>query len=136
MFFTNIFKKRSSLVICVDHVHLLQSSLDIETDKISIPCCKFDKDLEKPNDLEDLRNLTIKETKGSREIQDIVPSHTCSSYNHPLRLNKVNIGSTKHPKISSIGDYWDEKTMNEVHSLLREYEDLFPKTFSEMKGIK
>jgi hypothetical protein len=26
--------------------------------------------------------------------------------------------------------------MNEVHNLLREYEDLFPKTFSELKGIK
>ena len=26
--------------------------------------------------------------------------------------------------------------MNEVHSLLQEYEDLFPKTFSEIKGIK
>jgi hypothetical protein len=26
--------------------------------------------------------------------------------------------------------------MNEVHNLLHEYEDLFPKTFSEMKGIK
>jgi hypothetical protein len=26
--------------------------------------------------------------------------------------------------------------MNEVHNLLREYEDLFLKTFSELKGIK
>jgi hypothetical protein len=26
--------------------------------------------------------------------------------------------------------------MNEVHILLREYEDLFPKMFSEMKGMK
>lgn len=26
--------------------------------------------------------------------------------------------------------------MNEVHIMLREYEDLFPKTFSELKGIK
>jgi hypothetical protein len=26
--------------------------------------------------------------------------------------------------------------MNEVHSMLWEYEDLFPKMFSEMKGIK
>jgi hypothetical protein len=49
---------------------------------------------------------------------------------------EVNIGSTENPKIFSIGDYWDEKTMSEVHSLLREYEDLFLKTFSELKGIK
>jgi hypothetical protein len=26
--------------------------------------------------------------------------------------------------------------MNEVHNLLSEYEELFPKTFSETKGIK
>ena len=26
--------------------------------------------------------------------------------------------------------------MNQVHNLLREYEDLFPKTFSKLKGIK
>jgi hypothetical protein len=35
-----------------------------------------------------------------------------------------------------VGDYWDEKTSQEIQSLLREYEDLFPKTFSELKGIK
>ena len=35
-----------------------------------------------------------------------------------------------------VGDYWDEKTSQEIHSLLQEYEDLFPKTFSELKGIK
>jgi hypothetical protein len=50
-------------------------------------------------------------------------------------LWKVNIGSEENPKIASKGDYWDEKTMNEVHNLLREYEDLFLKTFSELKGM-
>jgi hypothetical protein len=35
-----------------------------------------------------------------------------------------------------VGDYWDEKTSQEIHSMLREYEDLFPKTFLEIKGIK
>jgi hypothetical protein len=38
--------------------------------------------------------------------------------------------------MESIGDYWDEKTMTEIHALLWEYEDLFPKTNSELKGIK
>jgi hypothetical protein len=81
--------------------------------------------------------MNIKETKGTTEVQDTIPSHTCSSYNHPLKLKKVNIGSEKHRKIkSSIGDYWDEKTMNEFQILLWEYEDLFQKTFLELKGIK
>jgi hypothetical protein len=51
-------------------------------------------------------------------------------------LQKVNIGSIDHPKIASIGDYWDEQTMNGVHSLLQEYEDLFPKMFLELRGKK
>ena len=42
----------------------------------------------------------------------------------------------KQPKIAMVGDYWDEKTSQEIQSLLREYEDLFPKTFSELKRIK
>jgi hypothetical protein len=74
-------------------------------DKIPIACCIVDKDLEKPDELEELRNLTIKEMEGTREIQDTIPSHTYSSYNHPLKLTKVNIGSTYHPKITSIGYY-------------------------------
>jgi hypothetical protein len=35
-----------------------------------------------------------------------------------------------------VGDYWDEKRSQEIQILLREYEDLFPKNFSELKGIK
>jgi hypothetical protein len=35
-----------------------------------------------------------------------------------------------------VGDYWDEQTSQEIQSLLWEYKDLFPKTFSELKGIK
>lgn len=38
--------------------------------------------------------------------------------------------------IASIGDYWDEKTISEVVTLVREYEDLFPQSFTKMKGIK
>jgi hypothetical protein len=53
-----------------------------------------------------------------------------------LKLQKLNIGTEEHPKIALVGDYWDEKTSQEIQSLLREYEDLFPKTFSELKGIK
>jgi hypothetical protein len=35
-----------------------------------------------------------------------------------------------------VGDYWDEQTSQEIQSSLREYDDLFPKTFLELKGIK
>jgi hypothetical protein len=53
----------------------------------------------------------------------------------PIKVNKVNIGTTKQTKMENIGDYWDEKTMEIITELLREYNDLFPKTFIEIKGI-
>jgi hypothetical protein len=62
-------------------------------------------DLESPYDLEELRNLSIKETKGKREIQNIIPSQTNGSYNHPLKLHKVNIGTTEQSNIAMVGDY-------------------------------
>jgi len=55
-------------------------------DKTPIECYKIKKDLENPNDLEELRNLSINETEGRREIKNTIPSQTDSSYNHPLNL--------------------------------------------------
>jgi hypothetical protein len=37
--------------------------------------------------------------------------------------------------MESIGDYWDEQTLERITELLRKYSDLFPTTFTEMKGI-
>jgi hypothetical protein len=37
--------------------------------------------------------------------------------------------------MESIGDYWDEQTVERITELLHEYSDLFPMTFTEMKGI-
>jgi hypothetical protein len=68
------------------------------------------RDSESLDDLEELRNLAIKETEGNKEIQNTIPSQTDSSYNHPLNLHKFNIGTTEKPKIAMVGDYWDEKT--------------------------
>jgi hypothetical protein len=92
--------------------------------------------LESLDDLEELRNLAIKETKRSRKIHNTIRSQPDGSYNYPLKLRKLNIGTTKQPNISMVGDYWDEQTNQEIHSFLQEYEDLFRKTFSELKGIK
>jgi hypothetical protein len=33
------------------------------------------------------------------------------------------------------GDYWDKETITQVINLLKEYEDVFPRRFSKMKGI-
>jgi hypothetical protein len=50
-------------------------------------------------------------------------------------VKKVNIGTTENPKMASIRDYWDEQTIERITELLHEYSDLFPTTFTEMKGI-
>jgi hypothetical protein len=68
LLFTNICKKRSCPVVCDNHVHLLQSSLNLEIDKITVTCSKFERDLENLDGLKDIRNLDIKETKGNRDI--------------------------------------------------------------------
>ena len=53
----------------------------------------------------------------------------------PLKIKKVNIGSPENPKFTNIGDYWDEEIVAKITDLLLEYQDLFPTSFSEMKGI-
>jgi hypothetical protein len=53
----------------------------------------------------------------------------------PIKVNKVNIGTIEHPKMASIGDYWDETIVERITELLCGYNDLFPTTFTEMKGI-
>jgi len=53
-----------------------------------------------------------------------------------IKVKKVNIGTKENPKMASIEDYWDEKTLERITKLLREYSDLFPTTFTEMKGIE
>lgn len=52
-----------------------------------------------------------------------------------MKTKKVNIVSEAKLKFTHIGDYWDDDTVDKVAKLLWEYQDLFPKRFSDMKGI-
>jgi hypothetical protein len=52
-----------------------------------------------------------------------------------MNIKKVNIGTKEKPTIAIIGDYWDNETMEKITELLREYSELFPTTFLEMKGV-
>ena len=47
----------------------------------------------------------------------------------------MNIGTKDNPKFANIGDYWNEETVEKIVDLLCEYQNLFPTTFSKMKGI-
>ena len=52
-----------------------------------------------------------------------------------MKTMKIDIGMLENPKLAIIGDYWEEETVAQFVDLLREYEDLFPNSFSETKGI-
>jgi hypothetical protein len=61
-------KQKSNLVVCAKHSRELQPNIHLNLDKRPIEFYKIEKDLEIPDDLKELRNLAIKETKWYREI--------------------------------------------------------------------
>jgi hypothetical protein len=63
------------------------------------------------------------------------PSLESEVFFAPIKVNKVNIGTTDNLKMASFGDYWDEQTVKIITELLRKYNDLFPTNFTEMKYI-
>ena len=69
------------------------------------------------------------------EAEIIESVEESKSFDVSIKVNKFNIGIVENPKMASIGDYWDEQTMESIIELLCEYNDLFPTTFTEMKGI-
>jgi hypothetical protein len=71
--------------------------------------------------------------EGEREVE--IPPLESEVIVVPIKVKKFNIGTVENPKMSIIGDYWDEKTIERIKELLREYNDLFPTTFTKMKGI-
>lgn len=52
----------------------------------------------------------------------------------PLKTKQVNIGLEEEPKYTTLGDYWDDATVNKVIELLCEYQELFPTKINELKG--
>ena len=55
--------------------------------------------------------------------------------NQPLKIRKVDIGTEENPKFASVGNYWDEETMEKITDLLHGFQDLFLEKLSEIKGI-
>lgn len=58
-----------------------------------------------------------------------------TDYNHTLYTQHIIIGSMKEPKLAVIGNYQDEQTFIDIVELLHEYADIFPHSFTEMKGM-
>jgi hypothetical protein len=80
-------------------------------------------------DEEDPRNIQIPGIEGEHDVEGPYIEYVV------YKTQKVNIGTKENPKFAQIGDYWNDETMEKIENLLREYHDLFPTTFSEMKGI-
>ena len=85
------------------------------------------------SDDDDLQNINIPKIEGSRNVATL--DKPTDPMNHPLNIRKFNIGTEENQKFASVGDYWDEETMVKIIDLLHEFQDLFPRIFSEMKGI-
>ena len=86
----------------------------------------------KPNDDEpcDIKIPEFEDThmvEGSGVSSDMFPN--------PLKIKKVNIGSSENSKFANIRDYWDDKNVKNIIDLLHELQDLFPTNFFEVKGI-
>jgi hypothetical protein len=61
------------------------------------------------SDEDDSRNIHIIEVEGEREVEG--PSLELEVFVAPTKVNKFNIGTTNNPKMTSIGDYWNEQTI-------------------------
>lgn len=75
-------------------------------------------------DDEDPWKNKIPESEGCHEVQR--PLIEDPDITAPLKQKQVNIGTEAEPKYSTLGDYWDDATVDKVTELLREYQDLFP----------
>ena len=62
---------------------------------------------------DDLNNIKIPESKGTQEIEG--SGISSDQFLNPLKIKKVNIGSSDNPKFSNIGDYWDEDIVSKNH---------------------
>lgn len=85
------------------------------------------------SDDEELRHLEIIEAEGEIGVQGL--ELQSPDVTQPVKVMKVNIGSEEKPRFANVRDYWDEETVSKITGLLREYQEVFPTKFSEMKGI-
>jgi hypothetical protein len=54
-------------------------------------------------DKDDPRDIQIEEVEGERDVKG--PPIESEVISMPIKIKKFNIGTTKHPKMASIGDY-------------------------------
>jgi hypothetical protein len=67
---------------------------------------------EEAPDEDDLCDIQIEEVEVERDVEG--PPLESEVISMPIKIKKVNIGTTEQPKIVSIGDYWDEQTLERI----------------------
>ena len=68
-----------------------------------------------PND-DEPTDVNIPEFEGTCPVEGFGISS--DQFLNPLKVKKVNIGSSTNPKFSNIGDYWDDETVGKITYLL------------------
>jgi hypothetical protein len=80
-----------------------------------------------------MHDIHIEEYEGERVVEG--PSIESKVIVVSIKVKKVNIGIVENPKMAIIRDYWDEQIVESITKLLCEYNDLFPTTFTKIKGM-
>lgn len=78
--------------------------------------------------------MGIDNSMGMHEVLDSVDKNMCP-YHEPMKTKKVNIGTDVEPKEATIGDYWIDSEVEKIIDLLRDFQDLFPRGYHELKRI-
>jgi hypothetical protein len=63
-------------------------------------------------DEDNSRDIQIEEVESEREVK--VPPLELEVIDVSIKVKKFNIGTMENPKMASIGDYWDEKTVESI----------------------
>jgi hypothetical protein len=63
-------------------------------------------------DEDDPHDIQIEEVEGERDVEG--PPIESEVISVPIKIKKVNIGTVEQPKMASIGDYWDEQTVESI----------------------
>jgi len=70
-------------------------------------------------DNEDPQKVNIPKTEGYHEVQG--PLIEDPDITTLVKTKQVNIGMEAKPKYATLGDYWDDATVDKVVELLRKY---------------
>ena len=61
---------------------------------------------------DDPRKINTTETEVQRDVEG--PGVQLPFIGQPIKINKVNIGTEKTPKLANVGDYWDVTTIDKI----------------------